>query len=490
MPFRNYTIALVVWYLSTNMGITRIILSDPESLSNLDESEVDLEQAEEPERPYFFQLDVLKAIAIAFVVMDHSLTWEIKGSLGSLFWERLSIPFFLIVMGFNMAYSFNYSGARTLRELYSKEYFKGKFVRYVLPFAVLYMGSILVGMYTGLLTFNEYTLLGTLPFWGPGNWFIALLFGSIVIFPFVYWLFKKQPMLTVVLCFLGEIMMQSIMFLWFPYPIDSALEGFIVTAIRLNIIFFLPAVGLGLWFSKGYSLTEKRNWFIYLYAPISLIFMIDYTTGILGSMPNTVGQIVTLIQDFIQGDYTLLFYGYAAFLFLLAMRYIPHTPTDSIQRFFQRVGRASYHILLFQIFYMSIVYLITSEYASIHHEIPDFAVAYSWSTELIYIPFYLMNLAICICGGLAWYEAEKRASVGEQPWWQHIWMKRMGFLFGAIMSIALMIVSLKIINEVMGINQFTSLGVMVNLLAILFFVGFCMVLICKAFTLDDDDIPI
>ena len=60
-------------------------MSDPDSLTLLDEIEVELEEVVEPEqpaeqkRPYFFQLDVLKAIAIAFVVMDHSLTWEIKG---------------------------------------------------------------------------------------------------------------------------------------------------------------------------------------------------------------------------------------------------------------------------------------------------------------------------------------------------------------------------------------------------------------------------
>ena len=77
----------------------------------------EIEESQEPEenfieeeppakRPYYFQLDVLKAIAIAFVVMDHSLTWEIKGSLGSIFWERLSIPFFLLVMGFNMGLSY------------------------------------------------------------------------------------------------------------------------------------------------------------------------------------------------------------------------------------------------------------------------------------------------------------------------------------------------------------------------------------------------
>ncbi|MGY5857954.1 MAG: acyltransferase [Candidatus Thorarchaeota archaeon] len=478
-------------------------MSDPESLSVLDEIDVELEQEVEPERPYFFQLDVLKAIAIMFVVMDHSLTWELKGAIGSTFWERLSIPFFLIVMGFNMAYSFKYSGATTLRELYSRKYFKGKIVRYVLPFAVLYMGSMLVGLYTGILSFNEYTLLGFLPFWGPGNWFIALLFGSIVVFPFVYWLFEKQPLLTLILCFLSELVMQAIMYIWLPYPIESALEGFLTSAIRVNVIFFLPAVGLGLWFSKDYQFRSKHNWFMYLYYPISLMFMIDYTTGILGSMPNAFGEGITWIQIFFRGDYTLLFYGYAALLFMAALILLPSKPSGKVGRLGQRIGRASYHILLFQIFYMSIVYYIVSIDAAIGQHIPDFALILGWPSVLFYIPFYLVNVTICVGGGLLWVEAEKRASARGKPWYQHVWIKRTGFLFGAVMSIVLMGVSLEFIAEFMGLNywaehhgplfvlnEVTGPGVMASFISILFFIGLCMVFMYKSFTMDDDDIPI
>jgi len=115
-------------------------------------------------------------------------------------------------------------------------------------------------------------------------------------------------------------------------------------------------VGLGLWFSKGYDLGEKRNWFMYLYLPISIIFMVDYVTispsthrGVLGALPNSIGDFFNFVQEFIRGDYSLIFYGYAAFLFLVAMMLIPKKATGSFQRFVQRVGRASYHILLFQI---------------------------------------------------------------------------------------------------------------------------------------------
>ncbi len=464
----------------------------------------ELELDSENKRPYYFQLDVLKAIAIVLVVMDHSLTWEVKASIGSLFWERLSIPFFLMVMGFNMAISFKYIGSTSLREFYSCAYLKRKIVRYVLPFAILYMGSILLGLYFGHLSFNEYTLLGSLPFWGPGDWFIPLLFGSIVVFPLVCWAFKKQPILTMLLCFMSEIILQLVMYIWFPYPNETALEGFIVSAIRLNILFYLPAVALGLWFSEGHNLFERHNWFLAVYAAVCFIFMIDYTTHIVRSIGSDVGYAFTLIDNIFRGDYTLLFYGWAAVLMLVTLSVLPQTAKGGTQIFVQKIGRASYHILLFQILWMSIVYWSTSHEAVYYHEIPQFATILGWSTPLLYISFYLMNLLISLTGGLAWYEAERRASARGKPWWKHVWFRRIYYLFGAVMSLVLMGAAIEFISDITGLtewsqthgadfilNEITGPGIMLSLLAILFFIGFCMVLMYRAFTLhDDSEIPV
>ena len=153
---------------------------------------------------------------------------------------------------------------------------------------------------------------------------------------------------------------------------------------------------------------SKRNWFIYPYLAFSLFFMFDYATGIISSIPGAFGQIITGVQSFIIGDYTLLFYGYAAFLFLLAMASIRQTPTGLFTRFIQRIGRSTYHILLFQIFWMSIVYWVTSPDAIVHHFIPDFEVLLGWGTPLNYIPFYLLNLVISFTGGMIWYEVERQ----------------------------------------------------------------------------------
>jgi hypothetical protein len=212
---------------------------------------------------------------------------------------------------------------------------------------------------------------------------------------------------TVVLCFLSELVLQYILSNLYPAA-TTDFDWFIISAIRVNVLFYLPAVGLGLWFSKGFNMRAKRNWFVYPYLVFSAFFMVDYQTGVVRSIPGSIGDLMIRIQDFIVGDYTLLFYGYAAFFFLLAMTFVSHTPKGSVSRFVQRIGRSTYHILLFQIFWLSIVYWFTTPEATMYHFIPDFAVLLGWPTQLFYIPFYLLNLGVAFTGGMMWYEVERR----------------------------------------------------------------------------------
>ncbi|MHA2351274.1 MAG: hypothetical protein ACXADL_16780, partial [Candidatus Thorarchaeota archaeon] len=69
-------------------------------MSNAESNEpaISSSQKSQESRTNYFQIDILKAIAIALVVLDHSLTWELKHDLLGPFWERTAIPLFLIIM--------------------------------------------------------------------------------------------------------------------------------------------------------------------------------------------------------------------------------------------------------------------------------------------------------------------------------------------------------------------------------------------------------
>ena len=91
------------------------------NLQNLQEQEVI-----SPKKTHFYQIDFLKAIMIFLVIFDHFVSWNIKSEIGVALWERISIPVFLVILGFNMGYSFKAQGELTLKELYSWNYFKKK----------------------------------------------------------------------------------------------------------------------------------------------------------------------------------------------------------------------------------------------------------------------------------------------------------------------------------------------------------------------------
>jgi len=180
-----------------------------------------------------------------------------------------------------------------------------------------------------------------MPFWGPGNWFIPVLMQSILVVPLLYWGFTKKPVITLIVTFAIEIVMQIIVFFLIGDPIPSWEEGHIYSLFANSILFYLSAVGLGMWFSFGHKLTGKRNLFMWILLPISLTYIIayqffDFRFRIDGTR-------------FLRGDYHLLVFPYSAFLVLLALRFLPNISKAKISRTISLIGKSTYHILLTQI---------------------------------------------------------------------------------------------------------------------------------------------
>ena len=314
----------------------------------------DLElEASNGRKSNYFQIDFLKAVMIFLVIFDHFVAWTIKSEIGVALWERISIPVFLVVMGFNMGLSFKGKKDLSLKELYSWSYFKKKIIRYIIPFLILYVVSTFIGlfmygfdfiaMYDGQF-YPEHGIInlfiGILPFWGPGNWFLPVIFQSILIMPLLYKLFTKIPVLTLLLTFIVEIVMQITVF-FFIGDITSWEERHLLLMFMYNILFYLSAVGLGMWFSFGHKLTNKRNIFMWIIFSISLIYIIAYQFFNFRLRINGV--------PLLRGDYHFLVFPYSAMLVLLALRFLPKKSDWRISKSISLIGKSTYHILLTQI---------------------------------------------------------------------------------------------------------------------------------------------
>ena len=251
------------------------------NVQKLDEEQLETRKAN------LFQIDFLKALMIFLVIFDHMVAWSLKNEIGVALWERISIPVFLVILGFNLGLSFKKQGDLTLRQLYSWSYFKKKFVRYLIPFLILYLASTFIGWF--MYGFDFIAMYNTqygpshgfinlfyfiLPFWGPGNWFIPVLFQSILIAPLLYWALRKKPVLTLLLTVIIEISLQLIAAL-----LVVGVDGYTswgevhrYSLLSSSILFYLPGVGLGMWFSFGYKLTDRKNLFMWILFPRSKCF--------------------------------------------------------------------------------------------------------------------------------------------------------------------------------------------------------------------------
>ncbi|TFG17409.1 MAG: acyltransferase [Promethearchaeota archaeon] len=361
------------------------------------------------ENKNFFQIDLLKAFMIAFVIIDHGFGYTDRSGLGTELWERMAIPFFLIILGFNMGKSFSREDNRSLKSLYSLSYFKKKFWRFLFPYLVFYIVSTSIGflIYGSYFPetfyenwFLEYIIFQRSLLEGPGNWFIPVLFQSILIMPLLYYLFTKKPVLSLIMCFIIEICWHLLIFFYIG-PVTGVDDILREIPFRLVVFLYLSAIGMGIWFSQKHKIFSKRNIFVWLLFPISLIYMILW--DFFGFRLQIDGA------DLVRGDYNYLTFIYAALIFLIVLRLLPKSPKSIISKTISPLGKATFHIYLVQDLYYVILY-INFNYVwnspGFGGLVNPFGIA---STDLLTnIGLLTVNWIICFSIGIIWWYFEKQ----------------------------------------------------------------------------------
>ena len=298
----------------------------------------------ESHRFRFLQVDIMKATMILFVILDHGLSEDVKSRLFIQFWLRLSVPLFLIIMGFNYARSFSEKGLTSFREVYSRRYFSQKSRRYLNPFLIFFIPLTLLSVILEALNLRFLSSRGILPFWGPGLWYIPVIVSAVLILPLLYHFSIRHPRLTLALSLVIEISMHLLLYsLTILTEPDPIISGSIMFIVQSNILLYLTSIGLGVWLSSDHGLTSQRNRFILFLMPFSLTYLTLYTVT---------GDRFALLKS----DYNFFLVPYAAIIFLLLMRIFPQK-TDIVPILnFSKIGKASYNIFLLQSMMFSILY--------------------------------------------------------------------------------------------------------------------------------------
>ncbi|MFW9951356.1 MAG: hypothetical protein ACFFKA_14660, partial [Candidatus Thorarchaeota archaeon] len=195
--------------------------------------------------------------------------------------------------------------------------------------------------------------------------------------------------ITLLLCYSVELGLQLALYFIFGAPPFSTWQAYFEFLLWYLFIittpfFMLSAIGLGMWFSKRPDLFAKQNLFIWILFPLSLYYLIQY-------------QFFGFHFEFIRGDYNLFVFPYSAFLVLLGIKLIPNNRNNWFTKTFSTIGKSTYHILLTQILYFSVVCSIYGD----HYGASIFGIDTSY--DLTIIAYLFINWVICVPCGVFWY---------------------------------------------------------------------------------------
>jgi hypothetical protein len=244
----------------------------------------------------------------------------------------------------------------------------------------------------------DYIIYQQAIFAGPGNWFIPIVVQSIFLMPLLYKLFSKWPKISLISCFLIEFLMHLLVF--FIIGEITWAEWHMEIYFRNIILLYLSSIGLGFWFSKNPNIFSKKNWFIWILLPFSLIFLIGYEFFEF--------RLAIDGADILRGDYHLLANTYSAFIILLALKFLPQVSNLKISEAISAVGRSTFHIFLVQDIYFAITYAVHGPIWGVHSGPQIIGNIFGIVFDVYWLNFilYFMNLGICFTLGVIWWLIE------------------------------------------------------------------------------------
>jgi len=322
------------------------------------------------------QIDIVKALAIIGVITTHSVLLSFILAADMQFYAWQAMPLFVICTGLLWYLSF-YKNGTNLKQMYSFKYFKSKFSRFVLPFAVLFALDLAILYSTGAV--NLRNVLSRLqymqpPISGAGDYYLAFILELIFVAPLIFYCFHKKPLATVATLFLLDLAFE----LMGPYMDE--------TTYYFGVIRMFSAFALGLVLARnivensGWKLRTKSNVALIALGFCSAVFLF-FNAG----KPTPMFRPEWLTMN-------LYSFFYPTVLVMAALSLGPFF-RQYAQRFWVKVaviGKASYHIFLVQILFFSPV-------------LAGLKLDFGW--EGWNIPF---NLSVTLAFGLVFYFVDLR----------------------------------------------------------------------------------
>lgn len=305
-------------------------------------------------------IDILKVIACFLVFRIHMREVSVFTP-----FVLFAVPIFIFITSYNYTQSSYRKNMLTVKEWYSVKNLLQKFLRLYIPYAVFAVCQLIL-----IFALNAGYNIGNIFIsffvggYGPGNYYLLLMFQIILIFPFLLYFNTKNSNLTLVLCCAFYILYQLFMRLVFPensYDVTSP-GGAIDKWTVLRWIFLIEC---GIYF---YINQDKIKWWQLLL--IMLVDIIPYILQLTTDLPTL----------YFRG---IPYHFISAGIVGLCIMYLGNLSFGKFNQVIAYCGSATWHIFLFQQLYFWLIDLL------------------DWQIGFTYLSF-----PICFFGGLAFYTAQ------------------------------------------------------------------------------------
>lgn len=276
-------------------------------------------------------LDVLKGICILMVIFTH-FTWTADERLSLCFplWIDMAVPIFMLISGYVNALSYQRKNITSLKQSFTIKNLLRPFIRYTLPFLIIYILEVIFHLVSGAVTGDAMTwqqyLLGLVTGgWGAGSYYYPVMLQFILMFPFIFLVIKKFKHNGLIICFLTNLFWEAIKF---PLGVSSGLY-------RLLAFRYIFLIAFGCYISLfGYA--NKK------------VHILSISGALLGFLFIVLSQ-YTSYSPIIFTQWTAT--SLAAILFILPLFSAIVLNVNSIPKYLKPlafIGKASYNIFFVQ----------------------------------------------------------------------------------------------------------------------------------------------
>lgn len=284
-------------------------------------------------------IDYLKAIAVILVILTHSLQTNTYLKIGGPFWIDMSVPIFIIISGFTNAMSSDKHGINTLKEYFNMKSISSKLSRLMFPYLIIVSLEVLIYMMQEPKSLLEVLVRCIIGGWGPGSYYIPILIQLLIIFPFIYLLFKKLPFVTIALCLAVHLSFDIISNI---SPLSSwSLMG---SLYRLLILRYLTPIVMGVVLYHYKDKIMKMKYFFTVMALLSIIYI---------WVCNYNGYVPVIFEKWTTTSLPTVFWAFG--LVALGFKYLESNNKNWLTGLASLIGKSSYHIFLVQMVYFQFI---------------------------------------------------------------------------------------------------------------------------------------